>query len=604
MKNAKGRILSKTSGNRGYKSFWMYIPSKISKDRSFPFGDKEEVLIELKGSRLIVHKRYNIHDIIKKYGFDDATLPNILEKKAIMNKDLPLFYFHDKPFSYKETNMNSNRIANGLIKLIKKLNLSNPKIALMFPNCPDFIFCWFGIAKAACIFVAINYLLKGELLGFMLNNSDAEILIIDYNFLSSFKEICKKLPGIKKVIIKNAPEGFNYNKKYINYEEIISDDVENPNITVKHFEPLEILYTSGTTGLPKGVLYKNYYTLSGISIGSVLENVGINHSPHTIYIPMYLFQAFPRYFVIIPAIYYNASVIIAEKFDISSFWDDIDHFKPVGFCYYGAYLSQIVNQQPTGNDRKHSVKYALGIGAFEKIWDAFERRFGIRVLEGWSLAEGVGLTLNIGGSKVGKIGSVGKPARGFDVKIVDSNGNKIPPGRDNVGEIVARMALPFKLEYYNFQGDINNLIEKKRWFHTGDFGYKDREGYVYFLGTKIDMIYKGNEFFFALDIELIANSHPLIIESAAFEVPTDDDFNHAIKLCAVIKKEASLSYDSLHNYLKENLAFFMVPRYYEFKEELPKNAYGLVQKYLLIEEWQNKQLMKNVFDIKSKNFLI
>jgi len=599
----KGRIVSKKSGNYDYKSFWMYIPSKIAKDRSFPFRDKEQVIIELKGSKLVVTKRYNLHDITKEYGFNDVTLSNILETKAKRNKNTILFYFNDISFSYEETNKNSNRIANGLLKLNRELNLNNPKIALMFPNSPEYIFCWFGIAKAGCIFVGLNYFLKGEILNFMLNNSDTELLLIDYKFLSSFKKISNKLPKIKKIIVRNAPEGFNYNKIYINYEELISDNVENPNIPLKDFEPLEILYTSGTTGLPKGVLYKNYYTLSGISVGTALESVGINQSPHRIYTPMYLFQSFPRYFIIIPAIYYNASVIIAEKFDISSFWDDIDHYKPTGFCYYGAYLSEIVNQQPSENDRKHSVKYAFGIGAFEKIWDVFERRFGIRIIEGWSLGEGVGITINTGGSKVGKIGSVGKPAKGFEVKIVSSNGKELPPGRDNVGEIAARTTLPFELEYYNFNRDSNKYKEKHRWFLTGDYGYKDKEGFIYFLGTKTDMISKENEIFFALDIELIANSHPLIIESAAFEVPINDESNPAIILCAVIKKGTSLSYESLNDYLKENLAYYMVPRYYEFKEELPKNAYGLVQKYLLVEEWNNKKLLKNIYDITSKTYL-
>jgi hypothetical protein len=180
MKTAKGRISKKKSGNRGYKSCWVYIPSSISKDDYFPFKDKEEVIIELHGEKLIIHKNYELSQITKKYGIDYATLSNLVEKKAISNKDLPFIYFGDKVFSYHDTNNFSNQIANGLLKLTKELKLNIPKIALLLPNCPDFIFCWFGIAKSNCVFVAINDLLKVDLLEFILNNSHTEIIILDY----------------------------------------------------------------------------------------------------------------------------------------------------------------------------------------------------------------------------------------------------------------------------------------------------------------------------------------------------------------------------------------------------------------------------------------
>ncbi|KON26971.1 hypothetical protein AC481_06055 [miscellaneous Crenarchaeota group archaeon SMTZ-80] len=599
MKTAKGRISKKKSGNPKYESFWVYIPSKISKDNSFPFKDKEEVIVELKGANLFIRKTYSLSEITEKYGFPDATLPKLVAKRAIDNKDLPFIYFRDQSFSYEETNKISNQIANGLLNLINNLKLSNPKIALLFPNCPDFIFCWFGVAKAGCVFVPISYLFKSDFLEYILKNSNTEILILDYKYFANFEEVNDKLPEIKKVLIRNAPEGFNFNKKFADFNEIFSNNFENPELIVRNFQPLQILYTAGTTGKPKGVLYRNYYILSGNSVGKELEAVGFNKKPHKIYCPIPLFQGVSQFFVIIPALFYNASVIIAEKFDVSTFWNDIAIYKPNGFCYYGGYLLDLMNQEPKNSDRKHSIEYAFGFGAANKIWETFERRFGIHIIEGWALVEAVGITVNTIGSKGGKYSSIGKPVRGCEIKILDSNGRKLPPGRNNIGEIVSRMRPPFELEYYNLEEETMTKKGKNRWVYTGDFGYKDKDGFVYFLGRQTDMIRRAHEIFFAVDIELVADLHPRIIKSAAFEVPINNSGDKGLKLCAVVKEGATLTYEDFLYYLKQNLAYFMVPRFIEFKKELPKNANELIQKFILKKEWEKKSSRKNTYDTQT-----
>ncbi|MEJ2277157.1 MAG: AMP-binding protein [Candidatus Lokiarchaeota archaeon] len=559
MKSGKGRITKRTSGNRGYKSTWLYIPSKISKDESFPFKNQEKVIVELEGNQLIVKKSYSLSDLTSKYGVPDATLPDLIQSKADSNKSKPFLIFQNQKFSYSKTNQISNQIANGLLKLIENLDLNNPNIAILFPNYPDAIFCWFGIAKTGNLCVPIGNNLNEDYWEYILRNSNSKILFIDYNYYLNLKKILSDLPELKKIILRNAPKGFQFNKKLMSYQEILSDNLKNPNLDISPSQPLEIIYTAGTTGNPKGVIYRNHHTLSGISVGRKLEGIGFNDSEHKIYCPLPLFQSTARYLVIIPVMYYNNIVIISNKFDVSTFWNDINHHKPDGFCYYGAYLSELMNQEPKITDRKHSLKYAFGFGAFRKKWDSFERRFGIEIIEGWGIAESVGLTINNIGSKGGKVGSVGIPVRGYELKIVDPNGNELPPGRNNIGEMIARTKLSIRLEYYNLKNGTNSALEKKGWTHTGDFGYRDKDNFIYFLGRKDDIIHRENETFFALDIERVANGHPLVINSAAFEVDLDSSQNKALKICVEIKKGVALSYQELHSYLKENLAYFMVP---------------------------------------------
>ena len=119
-------------------------------------------------------------------------------------------------------------------------------------------------------------------------------------------------------------------------------------------------------GRPKGVLYRNYYTLSGISIGKGWEEIGFNNDEIKLYCPLPLFQGFPRYYIMIPVIYFDGSIIIAENFDVSTFWKDIDLYKPNSFCYYGAHITALVNHPPTQIDRDHSIKYAFGAGALKR----------------------------------------------------------------------------------------------------------------------------------------------------------------------------------------------------------------------------------------------
>ncbi len=600
MKIAKGRITLRKSGNRGYNSVWIYVPSKLVKDSSFPFEEKSEVIIEIDDEKLIIRKSYELSDIIKKYGIEDATLPKLLEKKALINDNRPFLYFNDKCFSYHDLNKNTNQIAHGLISLIKNLKLKKPKISLLLPNCPEYIFCWFGVIKAGCIFVPVSQFLKGNLLKFILQNSDTEILIIEYEYFNDFKEFIINLPKIKKIIIRNAPSDFKYNDRYTDFQELYSSNSENPDVIIKNWHPMEIIYTQGTTGKPKGVVYRNYYVLSGISMGSELEEIGFNQS-HKIFCPLPLFLGFVQFWTIIPAIFYNASVIITEKFDVSTFWDKINSCNATVICYFRKNLSMLINQQPKKADRKHSVKYAFGCGATKKIWDTFEKRFGIPIYECWGLVEGIGMTFNKLGSKGGKKGSIGKPVSGYELKIVDIEGNELPPGPHNIGEIVSRTKLPFELEYNKIPGKIiPTKVGKNRWVYTGDYGYTDNDGYVYFLGRKEDMIEYNSEVFFATDIEKVVNAHPYILESAAFTVPSEKN----IKLCVVKRKDSEITHKELSNYLFENLAYFMVPRFIEFKRELPKNSNELISKYILRKEWEEEITKRNIWDTQFNKFII
>jgi crotonobetaine/carnitine-CoA ligase len=482
MTNAKGRITTRKSGKGDYDSAWVYIPSKIFNDISFPFSDKEEVIIEVQeDGALLIKKSEVLIDIINTYGIENATLPKLIEKKAKENGNHKFLYYKDEIYTFNDINQQSNKVAHVLIDLFKKLKLKKrPKISLIFPNCSEFIFCWFGVVKAGGVFSPINTGLKGEILRYILENSDTEILIIDHQYLTNFEEIKNQLPNIKKIFIRNAPSGFNFDEYILNFLDLFGENTSNPNVIVKDWHPMEILYTLGTTGRPKGVIWRNYLVLTGINVGKELVKIGLNESD-VIYCPVPLCHGIGQIIAILSAIFYDASIMITEKFDPLTFWDEIKRYNITGFIYYWDILESLMEQSHSKVEKEHSLKWVFGYGASKDTWKAFENRFGVLLYEGWTLTEAVGITMNTVGSKGGKIGSVGTSVSGYEFKIVNKDGKVLPPGPKNIGEIVSRSTFPIPLGYY---GNTEWKEEKNRWFHTGDYGYVDYDGFLYFMGRK------------------------------------------------------------------------------------------------------------------------
>ncbi|MHA1148299.1 MAG: AMP-binding protein [Promethearchaeota archaeon] len=596
MKSAKARLFERGSGSGKYRNVWINIPSKLIKDDSFPFSENEDVIIEIKKGSLLIRKTDELIDIINNYGIENATLPKLIEKKVEENKDHQFLHFKDKSYTFDEINQNSNKIANGLLKIFNELKLKKRlKISILLPNCPEFIFCWFGSVKAGAVFTPIDTSLERNDLEYVLNNSDTAILILDYKYYRKLEEIKKKLPKIKKIIIKNAPKSFNFNDFIIKYEDMLSSNIKNPKIDVKDWHPMEILHTSGTTGTPKGVIWRNYLVLTGINVGKELVKVGLDNKS-IIYCPLPLFHGISQILVILPALFYNASVIITEQFDPSTFWEDIQKHHANSFIFFGSILMDLMNQPLKNKEKEHHIKWAFGFGAEEHLWDSFEKRFGIPLYVGWTLTEAVGITINTIGSKGGKIGSVGESISGYEFKIVGPDGKKLPSGRANIGEIVSRSTMPIPLGYY---GDIEWKEEKNRWFHTKDYGYTDNDGFLYYLGRESDFFHVDEHHFFASEIESIVNKHSDIYESAALCVSDRE----GIFLVAVKKQNSKLTANQLYEYLSQNLETFMIPRYIEFINILPKTSSTLIKKRILKEKWEDKQVSSKVWDTKLKDFM-
>jgi len=599
MELGKSKIVIKSSGNGKYKTTWIYIPSKIANDTSFPFGDDEEILIEVHGDSMVITKNNKRSRTIREFGINNVTLPKLLEKKAEENGERTFLYFNDEKISFFEINAKANQFANGIINITDELHLKKPKISILMNNSPFYLFLWFGILKSGCVAVNINTSLREEHLFHILNDSDTELIVTDYKYYKVIEKLANNLTKIKRIYIFNAPKNFQYNKLVHDFQSLVDLNEQNPKIKIYNEDPIQINYTEGITGNPKGVLYRNL-ALSAVNIGLELKNIGLKKDT-TIYCPMPLSHGATQFYVIIPSLFYNASVILAENFSVQRFWEEVRIHRPEGFAYFGGYLHALIHNSPNKLDRNHSINWAYGFGAGVEQWRSFENRFGINLFEFWSQMEGVGITMNTIGSKGGKIGSVGKPLDFVDLKIVDTFGNPLSTG--NTGEIVVRSNMNYALEYYKQPEKTDVRISDDGWFFTGDFGYTDEEGFLYFMGKANEIISKAGEKIYLKDIERTTNSHPSVFLSTCIPILNETGSRGELILYAVKMENSTLTPEKLSRFLYHNLAFYHVPRYIAFKDTLPTGPSTEYLKNEMRIEWEKKTFKFNVWDNQIQDYI-
>jgi len=344
---------------------------------------------------------------------------------------------------------------------------------------------------------------------------------------------------------------------------------------LKGGDPLIITYTSGTTGWPKAVLNPHRAYIAAAM--DLRDYVGLKPED-IIYTCLPLYHANPQVYCVLAALVTGGSIALAEKFSASRFWQDIRTYQATAFSYVGAVLPILLNQPEREEEKNSPAKKCFGGGAPKEVHEAVSRRFGLQVCELYGMSEtGTWNTIN----RPGKIkpGSVGQVRESFEVKIFDDQDEEVPPGK--VGEFAIRPKKPFIMfnGYYRMPEetlkDFGNL-----WFHTGDLGKVDGEGYFYFCGRKKESIRRGGENITPYEIEKILMDHPAVAEAAAVGVP-DPILGEEIKAYLVLRAGQRVEPWELIATCEERLPKFMIPRYLEFVSSLPKTASEKVQKVSL-----------------------
>jgi len=515
---------------------------------------------------------------MKEYPFSQQTLGQLLEDKAETGGDKAFLQYEEgNGVTYREVNEITNRIANGLIRLgLKK----GDNLATFLPNCLEDAYIWFGAAKAGIIDVPINMANKGDFLSHIINSSAAKVMVIDRQLIDRLKFIEDDLPKLEKVVVwSKSPASEEIPElrfDVVDYEELANSPSQRVQVDVRGSDPQMIVYTSGTTGPAKGAVQPHAKVYL-----SALEYIEAARArpEDVLFTCLPLFHANARILCLYPALLLGTKTVIYERFSASRFWDRIRKADATIFNSLGAMANFIYNQPIKEDDGDNPVRVCMAYPMPPAIYEDFERRYNLKVVEGYGLTELAIITYNPYDKP--KIGSCGKETKRFEVRIVDEDDFPVPAG--TVGEIVARGRVPWATssEYYNMPEKTIELV-RNCFYHTGDAGYLDEDGYLYFVDRIKDYIRVRAENISSFEVEHSVNAHPKVSESAAISVKSEHAEDE-VKIVVVLKMGEKLAPEALLDFCQERMPYFAVPRYVEFVESLPKTPTDRVQKNRLRE---------------------
>jgi crotonobetaine/carnitine-CoA ligase len=502
-----------------------------------------------------------------------TTVAGVLETQARDLGETPFLHFEDRSVSFAELDRRVNRAANGLAALGVKPGVA---VSILLPNSPEWLFVYFAIQKLGACAVPVNVALKGEGLRHVVDHSDSSVLVCHPDNAEAIRAIAGSLPKLRATIVDTtgAPAGWDLPESWIGLESVMEASDRSPGVEVDPEAISALMYTSGTTGAPKGVVSRYGSTnLVGIrALGALLA------PDEVLYTCLPLFHANALFLSTLRALVLGLPLALSRRFSASRFWDEIRRHGVTTFNALGAMLPILMKQPERPDDGDNPVRVVFSAACPASVWGPFEERFGVRIIEAYAAVDGGGfIVINAGNAPKG---SFGKPTN--PVRIVDDEGAQVAVGE--TGELLFQVddAKRRKVEYYKNEQASDAKI-RDGWLHTGDLVHADAEGNLYFDDRKTDSLRRRGENISSWEVEREINAHPAVLECAVFGVPSELGEDEVMAV-VVPRPGRSLTPEQLIEHCQERMARFMLPRYLELRDELPKTGTLRVQKSLLKRE--------------------
>ena len=504
---------------------------------------------------------------------DHFVLSRLLRHAAERAGDRTFLEFDDGARTFAEADKSASCLANAF-KVLGAVK--GTKIAIMAENSLAFVETWLGAARAGAIYVPINTEYLGDILSYQLSKADVTHIVVDPVFLERIAAVIDAVPQLRTIILTRPspglPAGIVGRASVLLLTDLAQAPDTDPRVALVPADPLAISFTSGTTGPSKGALVSNAHV---VTFARDWIRATDYSDAQSIYSCMPLFHAVASWLGVVPAIINCGRIAFAKRFSASCFWDDVRRTRADVAHGIFSMVPILMKQPPQPDDADQPARRFY----FAKVDPAFEDRFNCRIVEVYGATETGIVTLNPAGESR-RDGSCGKPNTDtFEVMIANEHDEPVPVGE--VGEILVRPRHSFAMltAYYNSPETTAEAF-RNLWFHTGDNARADVDGFLYFIDRKNDAIRRRGENISSSEVEAVLNRHPAVLECAVVAVPSELGEDE-LKAVIVLRQGADATPGDIWAFSQKHMPRFWVPRYIEFRDEMPKTPSQKIQKYLL-----------------------
>jgi long-chain acyl-CoA synthetase len=495
-------------------------------------------------------------------------LPDLLRVRAGLEPDGPFVRLGDRALTYGEFDARTDRVAAGLVELGVA---PGDVVSVFLPNCIEFLEAWFGIVKAGGVLGPVNPAYTGPEAAYVLNDSGAVAVVTDTNGAGIVAPEREGIEGLRHVVSIGAGGD-------VAFSELLGRSGATPDVTRDLDDLAALLYTSGTTGKPKGAMLSHRNQIVNAAQGAELVPLGPGDRVGLL---LPLFHANAQVVTTLIPLLIGCEIVMWPKFSASKFWETVAELQPASLSAVPTILAAVLHA-PGAPSGRTSLRYVIcGAAPLSvELLDAFQRRFGIRILEGYGMTETACIaSINpFYGDR--KAGSIGLPIRGQEMRIMGSDGK--PAARGDYGEIAIKG--PNVMQGYLNRPEATAETIRDGWLYSGDVGYEDEDGYFYIVDRSKDMIIRGGENIYPREIEEVLYEFEGVLECAVIGIP-DEIRGEEVLAVVAPKAGVTLDPDELTAHARQRLAKYKLPVRYEVLEALPKTPTGKISKGPLREEF-------------------
>ena len=511
------------------------------------------------------------------FALEDRVVSRVLAAAAEAQPDNPFILFRDETYSYADTEILSTQFAHGLSKWGVT---RGSRVAAILDNSPQYVLTLFAVAKLGALNVPINTAARGQLLAYFLADCESTHVIVQEDYLDVLLECWEGHFKVPTLVLRTSGNAVNggAHAALPSWQDLMADGHSrrecSPGNSPKAWDPWLILYTSGTTGPSKGSVCPNAQSLTIGRTQCMRMNIGPSDRMYT-FLP--LFHGNALNYSTITALWGRACIALETRFSASRFWSDVHRYKATQFNAMMIVTSVLEKLPVTPEERDNPVRIAVMVPPPANRRE-LETRWGLSIISQYAMSEAHPITVLDAGQAYDKPRTSGRVAANMEIRIVDENDIEVPRGTP--GEVTIRTREPWTmlLQYYG-KPEATAQAFRNLWFHTGDRAFLDEGGYLFFVDRVKDAIRRRGENISAYEIEVILRGHPEIVEVAAIPVPSEMGEDEVATY--IVRRSEAITEREVVEFAVDRMAYFMVPRFVQFIDELPKTPSQKVQKFAL-----------------------